>query len=474
MSLFKGTAAIIGSMAVIVLSGFVINFILGRHFGPELYGVFGVLIAFWNLITLLLTTGFMQATSQKIASNEAIAHTIKNKSLQLQLIISSGFCIIFFFAAPFIAGILNEPDLSTYLRLLIPGIIIYSITSAYSGYLLGKRMFGRQAVLLAIYGAGRLFILTGLGYLFFIKGAVYGLIAASFFTMAYGWLMTRGSDTGKFSPMNLLRFGIPATLFAAIFIGVMSIDLLFVKALLASAEAGYYAAASTLAKLPYLLFSGLAMTILPEVARLHASEPIHELQKTVREAMRLALMIIAPIGAAISGTASLFLILLYSSEYAPGGKPLVILIAGTSLLSITYVLAAVINGIGKPKISTIIITVSLAASAAFNLLLIPQYGIMGAAIATTLAGALSLVLATGYIFVKIKTLVSTVSVLRIALATVVMWLISCIIPITNKFMLPLEYAAMGAAYVAVLVLTKELGMKDIERFRRIFERQKPS
>jgi stage V sporulation protein B len=468
MSLFKGTAAIIGSMAVIGLGGFIINFFLGRRFGPELYGVFGVVIAFWNLITLLLTTGLEQATSQKIASNEAIAHTIKNKSLKLQLIISSAFCIIFFFVTPFIAGILNEPQLTLYLRMLIPGIILYSISAAYGGYLLGKRMFGKQALLLGIYGTGRLVILTGLGYIFFIKGAIYGTIAAAFIAAALGWMMSRGSDAGKFSTVSLLKFGIPATLFAAIFITVMSIDLLFVKALLSSAEAGYYAAASTLAKLPYLLFSGLAMTILPEVARLHASEPIHELQKTVREATRLALMIIAPIGAAISGTASLFIILLYRSEYAPGAQPLAILIAGTCLLSVTYVLASVINGLGKPKISTIIITVSLAASAAFNMLLIPQYGLNGAAIATTIAGALSLVLAAGYIVIKIKTLVSIATVLRITLATIVMWLISYIIPITDKFMLPLEYAAMGAGYIAILVLTKEVGMRDIERFKRIF------
>jgi stage V sporulation protein B len=471
MSLLKGTAAIIGSMAVIVLSGFVINFFLGRRFGPELYGVFGVIITFWNLITLLLTTGFMQATSQKIASHEEIAHTIKKKSLQLQLIISSTFCLLLFFTAPFIAGILREPDLATNLRLLIPGIIIYSIASAYSGYMLGKRMFGEQAIMFAIYGAGRLFILTCLGYFFFIKGAVYGLLAAAFLTTIYGWIMTRGSDTGNFSMGKLLRFGIPATLFATIFTAVMSIDLLFVKALLNNADAGYYAAASTLAKLPYLLFSGLAMTMLPEVARLHANEPIHELQKTIKEAMRLTLMIIAPIGAAISSTASLFLILVYRSEYAPGAAPLSILIVGICLLSITYILAAVINGLGKPKISTIIIAVSLVTSAAFNLLLIPQYGLNGAAIATTLSGAISLVLAAGYIMTEIKALVSTASVLRISLATAVMWLISYVIPITDKFMLPLEYAAMGIGYVAVLVLTKEVRMKDFERFKRIFSKQ---
>jgi O-antigen/teichoic acid export membrane protein len=467
MSLLKGTAAVIGSMIIIALGGFVINFVLGRRFGPELYGTYGVVAAFWNLITLLLTTGLAQATCQSIASNDSIAHTIKSKALKLQLGIAFVFCAAFFFAAPLLADILKTQQLTSYLRMIIPGIIIYSVSTVYGGYLLGKRMFGNQAFLLGIYGAGRLFIVTGLGYLLFLNGAIYGMTAASLIAAAYGWIMSRGSDAGKTSSVNLINFGIPATLFSAIFMAVMSIDLLFVKALLTSTDAGYYAAASTLAKLPYLIFSGLALTILPEVARLHANEPIHELQKTVREAMRLALMIIAPLGVAISATAPLFLMLLYSSEYQPGAGPLGILILGISLLSITYVLAAIINGLGKPIVSTIIIAISLAGSTIFNLMLIPKYGLTGAAIATSLAGALSLAMAASYIIWKIKVLFPIASILRIAFATTVMWLVAWIIPITNKFMLPLEYAAMGLAYLIILALTKEIGLKDLDRIKHI-------
>ena len=107
-------------------------------------------------------------------------------------------------------------------------------------------------------------VLLGFG----VKGAIVGYSVAALvgFLMAWRFQRPAGKKNVNFEWKKLVGFGIPATAFSVVFFLLISIDLFMVKAIGAGdAEVGFYTSATTIAKMPYFLFTGLAMTLLSKV-----------------------------------------------------------------------------------------------------------------------------------------------------------------------------------------------------------------
>ena len=77
--------------------------------------------------------------------------------------------------------------------------------------------------------------------------------------------------------------------------------------------------------------------------------------------------------------------LLFGQDYLPSAKPLVILLPGVVALSISKVLSSDLAGRGKPQFGMIASFFSLGINIPLNLILIPKWGIVGAAFASSVA-----------------------------------------------------------------------------------------
>lgn len=457
--------------SILFLSGYVIHFGLGRYLGPVDYGTFGVVLSLMTTINFFVTSGIPMSASKYIAEDYSRAGSVIKDANRIQLLFCFTLFSLYFGLAEVIANLLNDLSLTPYIRisaLAIPGYALYSIYSA--GYLNGLRKFGRQAmssigVSITRIIAVSILVVVGFG----VNGAIMGYVATALIGFLLAWRLLGQIDQSEVNPgwRRLVGFSIPATLFSVTFFFLMSIDLYVVKAIgVGEAEVGYYTSATTISKLTYFLFAGLATSLFPSVSRSTSSNNAELTNSYIRESMRYMFMLLIPGLLLISATSTELLTLVYSSRYVSAASSLSILAFGLGFLSIFFVLSNVIMGSDKPWIVLMMILPLVAFDIGLNVFLVPRFGLLGAAWATTVTGFFGMGVSSLYVIRRLGALVALKSLGRICLASLIIYFIALQIPLSPLW-LPLLYIALFGLYMGILWLTMELKRDDLATFKRL-------
>ena len=467
----RGTLYLMLAHLVYLTSSYLIHFWLGQYLGPETYGVYGVILGLMTTVSLLLTTGFPQGASKYIAEENASLGRIVAGSRRVQVLFAAVVFGLYIGLAGPIAGLLNDPSLAPYIRISALVVPFYALYALYNeGYLNGLRRFGSQAKAMTANSVAKVvlvftLVLLGLG----VKGAILGYVLGA----AVGWLIAwwylgsvpKGSD--GFDWRQFLRFGVPATLFSAMLYLVMSFDLFAVKAFrLGDDAAGWYTAATTIAKVPYFIFGGLASALLPSVSRSTSAKDVELTTSYIRQSTRYMLLLLLPGVLLMSATSEGLVSLVYGQDYIEAAAPLRILVFGLAFLSAFFVFAHVIMGSGKPNVVFGMAACLVAVAVTLNIFLIPRYEMVGAAWATTIASLIGMIASAAYLLVRFRALVAVSSLVKICLASAVIYVVALFIP-SSPYLLPLVYVGLFAIYFGLLFLVKEFTGDDIDIFKRM-------
>jgi O-antigen/teichoic acid export membrane protein len=450
-----------------LLCSYGIHIGLGRILGPSQYGIFGVILSISAVSYVFFNYGINKTISKYTAENNTLAYPILSSGLKLQVFLGILITVCFFIFADIFAEILNDHTLASLIRLSAFVILPMALFSVYLGLLNGKKEFGRTAIASVIYSASKvlfvfIFVLFGFG----VKGAVGGYIAAA----AAGLLVARGlcnitKIDAKFSLKKILIFSFPIVLFSIATSLLLNVDLLFIKAILQNNKlTGFYAAAANLARPVWLLAGAISGVLLPSVSMSSFNNDIALTKKYINQAMRYTLMLLMPLAFIINGTADGFVQLLYSSKFLASGEPLGILIIGFLIFSLFYICSTFITAIGKPGLSLSFILIVVPIDIVLNLILIPAHQILGAAIATSIAFLIGLLLAGGYILKQYKTLLEFTSFLRISFASIIIYLISIKYHYNGMLLLG-EYLFLFLIYFGLLVIFKEINKDELKSIK---------
>jgi O-antigen/teichoic acid export membrane protein len=155
-----------------------------------------------------------------------------------------------------------------------------------------------------------------------------------------------------------------------------------------SADAGLFGAAARLAAILQIVSFSLVTAIAPMIARLHAQGAQADMQKAIDAGVRTVFMFssAAALGLALLGRP---LLSLFGNEFIGGYEVLLILLAGQLVWAATAAAGSVLNMTGHQNVSAAILAVAAVANLILCWLLIPPFGLEGAAAATaaTLAGS---------------------------------------------------------------------------------------
>lgn len=174
----------------------------------------------------------------------------------------------------------------------------------------------------------------------------------------------------------------------------LRLDLVLVPALVGGAAAGVYFVATRLAEVVSQVVSSAGIMLFPHVA---GSVERDEGQMTA-SLTRLSLIVVAAASCGLALVAPFVLQVAFGPEFASGAMATRILLVGMVPLTILRVLAGDLKGRGRAGIVSIATAVALVATVGGDLLLIPAFGIEGAAAASVVAygvGAIALVEAMG-------------------------------------------------------------------------------
>ena len=466
-SLTKGGIYITVSQVVLLVTTYIMQFLLGSYLGPELYGIYGVISALITTVTLFLIAGLPLAISKYIAENPEMAYTIKIKALKIQSIFSIIIFATYFFSAGLIADLFNDPSLKPYIQLSAFVIPTRGISSVYSGFFNGLYQFRKQAIAQTIYAVARLLFVVLLTVLFSIKGAIIGLFIAPMCSWLYSSIASRIKIKKEFlfSVIELIKFIIPITIFSVLLTLLMNLDLFLVKSFLASNElTGYYNAAAVISKLPYMFFGTIATVIFPAISNSVKTNTTEKSKRLVTQAIRHLLILLVPCVLLVSATSKQILSLVYTKDFSPGAEALSILIIGLGFLTLFYLMSNMITASGKPFVPTTTLSILIFVDYILNKTLIGKFQLVGAALATTITTIIAVVILSVFVYKGFKTILPVASLLKILLSGFIVYVIALNISL-SKYLLPVEYAVLFLFYLGILHITKELKREDYKRFR---------
>lgn len=471
-----GALALMIAQALVLLLGYITHPLVGRILGPKQYGIYGVVLAVQTIAGLLLTLGVPTSLSRYVARNENQAQGILRQALKLQAFITLVVSGLTLLLAPVISSVLDDTTLTPLLRFVALVVFAQSFYNIFTQFLSGMHRFNRQAVLTSFYAVIKLISAVSLLFVIGVYGAFAGFGIGGILAAGLGWFWARrmgGDKPSSVSTKSLLSF---ASLYVMTLFGlqiVMSLDLFMVKAFLHDDTlAGFYNAASTLGRIPYLLLQGIAFVILPSVSALTRPGADHDTAAGfIRDTLRYLIGLIVPATALAAATSENLVTLFFSARYTPASAPLTILMVGLGALAFYLLITNIVAGAGRAHVSLIVTVLMVAVSAIAGYILIPRYDTIGAAWQTTIASIFGLAILSIYTFKAFRIPVPVVSTINVLLASAVAVLLTYLWPATPITLIP-QYIIAFMIYGAVLWLLGEIKPRDRELIARLHPRLK--
>ena len=224
-------------------------------------------------------------------------------------------------------------------------------------------------------------------------------------------------------------------------------------------ELGIYQAAYNFISFIITFIGILFLALFPYLVKAY-EQGKEEIKKTIKLVMKVVLMITIPISFGGFVLADKIILLFYSEEFVPSIKPLKILMIYIFIISVREVYAYSLNAFGLERKYLKVVAISASMNFMLNLILIPKYGYIAAALVTTLTEVINLMLMRYHIrkIVKFNDF-KEISILVIPSVIMVLALIILRMFISNIFILILISIVI---YFAVLFIFKIVSINELK------------
>lgn len=392
----RGASGVFAIKILGIFIGLLSSIVLARAMGPENYGLYSFAMETMMFVSIPIAMGMANLLTREVAK-----YRYQNEYGHLKGIITWSSKFVFTSALLLvliaIAGIfllIDDPLKRNIFLLATPMIFINGINQVRMGSLRGlKHAILSQLPETLIRPAFTVIIISILYW--GIKSPISaktGIIVNIFslsvvFLLGLYWLWKAVPVEAKYSnsynrSKEWTKEALPFFLLGGIAIINTKLSVVIVGVFRPVEEVGFYRIAVTASTIISFLLMAVNMTIAPLISELYYGDKKEQLQriltKTVRFIFLVGLMI--SIGYWILGN---FLIsLFYGQEYLPAYLPLVILSFGQLINIGAGSVGVVLNMTGYQNDTVKGQVIAAISSVALNILLVPKYGLNGAAVAT--------------------------------------------------------------------------------------------
>lgn len=388
MKFIKNTLVTFSVQITATVLTIVATITIARVLGPSGKGAYSLTILVPTLLFLLGTLGIQIANTYFVGSKKYKATDLASNSLVsalgLGIILAVGFLTYFHFYHP---SFLRDIDP---LHLVIAvSVLPFHLLSSYFAYLLLGEQKVNQYNLVHAFPSSVLLVLVLvllLGFKTGLLGAILSWAAAMFMSGLLSILLVRKltSIRWSFHPKlfkESVGFGIKGYLGNIVQFLNFRLDMLLVAFFMNVAFVGYYSIAVAMAEALWLFPSAVAVVVFGRTPGLSAEEANISSPRVCRN----TLFIITLAAVALFFLARYIIAILFGSAFLPALQPFWILLPGIVALGASRAVGSDIAGRGKPIIMLVPAAISLAVNIPLNLLLIPRWGIAGAAFASTIS-----------------------------------------------------------------------------------------
>ena len=228
--------------------------------------------------------------------------------------------------------------------------------------------------------------------------------------VVYFFLFKKDFVTSKhqnFSSSSILKTSYPMALSAISFFLMQSTDVLFISAYDTFDSVAYYSIAVKLASVTALALISVNIVIAPKIATIYNDKNFYELKLILKKATRINVVISLPIIIVLL-CFSEYILSTFGINYVLAKSALWVLLIAQFFNSVTGPSALYLNMTGRQKKLNVILLISLLINIVLNIILVPAYGMLGAAISTTASFIISKILASALVLYldNVKTFIS--------------------------------------------------------------------
>lgn len=274
---------------------------------------------------------------------------------------------------------------------------------------------------------------------------------------------------------HILVFGFSVSVAKISFMVMKSLDIPILTLFFGLTEdVGVYGMADTASSVLFTM-TAFSLPIIASVSEAWAKKDLDELDKLVKISVKLPLILGLPLTIIIFVLAEplvkgIFGVGIFGPLFVGAVVPLKILIWGTFLLMFGYTLSSILVGIGKPKLSGILMAVAAVQYLVSLLVLVPFFGLNGAALSLTITGVTSLVLIP--VFIKRNLNIDIFSGLpKVLFSGAVLAFLLFLIPQTDLLIVFLGMCASSAVYGLLVYYTGYLTKEDIQMLKTVEPQQ---
>ncbi|AUX40165.1 integral membrane protein [Sorangium cellulosum] len=494
----RGGLAIAGAKVSFIVFGFVQQLLLPRLLGTDGYGAVSVVLAGVSVVNNVIVATGIQGVSRAVSSvAEADVAAAFRRTLALHallaILVSAGFALL----AGAIADFSEAPHVTGPLRLVAAVVLLYGLYAPLVGALNGQRRFLAQAGFDITYGALRTASIAAGAILFLragqsgVLGAIAGFVAAAAIILPLAAFKTGLGRPGSAGPSIRahVAFLLPLAVSQTFLNLLLQTDFFLLRRFLGQATSGLalgaraaddligvYRGAQLFAFLPYQLLLSVTFILFPMLARAHAEGDRAAVRRYTMTGVRLSFLLTGLLCAPISGLAPHVLRFAFPFEiWSRGGGALRILSLGMGAFAVLGVASAALTSLHRERVAAALTAATVLLVAIGCSVAVPRapFGpdmLVSSAVATSLALATAAVVGGALLHRAAGGFVPALTALRVGAALLAAMALGTQLPWLGKIAVLGEALLVALVYLALLVVTREVGRDDLASLKQAFGR----
>jgi len=466
----KNTAMLLISDVIGKIFMFFFVIYTARYLGAEGFGTLSFALAFTGIFSIFANLGLQQLTVREVARDKSLASKYLANVISMKLIL----VIITFGLIALAINLMDYPEKTIHVVYLLALYVIfnafiqifYSIFQSFEKMVyqsIGQILNSMLLLSGATYAIKQNLDVVGFAFVFFIVSVI--ILGYSFLICTFKFIKPNIEFDWNFWKLTLkeaLPFGLTGT-FIAIYLWIDSVMLSLIKG---DEVVGWYTAAYRLILVLLSIPIAFNSALFPLMSQFHLNSK-SSLRYSYEKLFKYMIIIGVPIGVGTTLLADRIILLIFGIEYTPSIVALQILVWALVLIFARTAFERLFESINKQIIVTKVFGICAILNIVLNLILIPKYSYVGAAIATLLSD-LTIFIMVFIWSLKIGYGISIKNVLNIIFKVVAASLLMgfCIEFFKNSLFIAVPLAI--CIYLWTLYLVNGISEDDINLFRKVF------
>lgn len=379
---------------------------------------------------------------------------------------------------------LNDGRLPELLVLFLPYLVGYAVARVSFGALRAhkrslaatvSRDFGPRIGALLLFG---LFAYTGQA---FFGAVLYWVATPVIMALLAGYYLHRELSMGRVlrrlpdreTTRELWSFSWPLAIGASFFLLLSNLDVLMIGYFMDPRSVGLYRAIQPLRQVTTFVLVAFTFLFLPLATEYYNNGELDALDRFYTMTTKWVVAATFPPVLVFTLFAPDVVRAFFGAEYAPAAPALAVLTAGLFVRALVGLNGDMTKAIDRPKIELYSVAAAVVVNVSLNVLLIPQYGIIGAATATVIGYAVYNVLEVAAIYRTVGSHPFSTNSIKPLVPTLLFAL--GIARLTGNVVRTLPIligigVLISVIHLLSMILTRSLGQEDLLLFERFEER----